>query len=160
MRQRLLQQAGGSYRPIISPTVQINGLTAGNYTVTLAGTDNMGCTNTLSLPLAVSPAPTPGAITWSPALPVCAGNSVTLTAPAGSGYTYLWSNNATTQSINVCIAGTCTVIVTNSQGCIMVPDSVTVTILPLPVAVISGPQFICDAGCITLKATGGFGYQY
>lgn len=135
-------------------------LTPGNYTCSLVVTDNAGCTNTVSLPLTVHPAPPPDTIAWSPALTVCAGNTVTLTAPAGSGYTYLWSTNATTPSITVSSSGTYSVLVTDANGCTLTPDSVTVTVLPLPVAAISGPKFICDAGCVTLTAPAGFGYTY
>ena len=45
----------------------------------------------------------------------CAGGSVTLTSSAGT--TYLWSNGATTQSINVTSSGSYTVRVTNASGC-------------------------------------------
>ncbi len=46
---------------------------------------------------------------------ICQGQSVTLTAP--SGFTkYLWSNNATTQSITVNSPGTYSVRVENNQG--------------------------------------------
>lgn len=135
-------------------------LTAGNYTVSLAVADNFGCTNTVTLPLTVHPAPTPAQITWSPALTVCAGTPVTLTAPPGTGYTYLWSNNATTPAITVTASGTYSVVVTDAKGCTFTPDSVTVTVLPLPVATASGPHFICDAGCITLHASTGYGYTY
>ena len=45
----------------------------------------------------------------------CAGGSVTLTSSAGTSY--LWSNGATTRSINVTASGSYTVRVTNSGGC-------------------------------------------
>lgn len=135
-------------------------LTSGTYTVTLAVADNFGCTNTVSVPVTVFPAPAPAAIAVSPATTVCAGTPVTLTAPAGSGYTYLWSNNATTPSITVTASGTYSVIVTDGNGCTMTPAPVTITVLPAPTASISGPAFICDAGCITLNASTGLGYTY
>jgi hypothetical protein len=45
----------------------------------------------------------------------CAGGSVTLTSSPGTSY--LWSNGATTRSINVTTSGSYTVRVTNSGGC-------------------------------------------
>ncbi|MDQ3051718.1 MAG: T9SS type A sorting domain-containing protein [Bacteroidota bacterium] len=48
--------------------------------------------------------------------PVCIGTSVALTANSGTGYTYLWSTGATTQSINVTSTGNYTVSVTNTCG--------------------------------------------
>ena len=47
-----------------------------------------------------------------------------------------------------------------ANGCTMVPDSVTVVVYPPPPAVISGNLVICDAGCTTLSASGGFNYTY
>ncbi len=135
-------------------------LAANNYTVSLQVTDNMGCQNTVTLPITVFPAPSPDTIAWSPSLTVCAGNAVTLTAPPGTGYTYLWSTNATTPTITVNTTGTYTVVVTDANGCTLTPDSVIVTILPPPTATTSGPHVICDAGCVTLSASSGFGYTY
>ncbi len=135
-------------------------LTAGNYTVSLAVVDNLGCTNTITLPITVNPAPAPDTIAWSPDLTFCSGDSVTLTAPAGTGYTYLWSTGAGTQSIAVDTSGVYSVVVTNIFGCTMTPDSVVTTVLPAPTASIAGPLFICDAGCVTLSAPSGYGYTY
>ncbi|MBL7798809.1 MAG: PKD domain-containing protein [Saprospiraceae bacterium] len=136
-------------------------LTAGTYTVSLAVVNSLGCKDTAYASVVVHPAPPVDTIAWSPALSVCAGTNVTLTAPTGTGgYTYLWSNNATTSSISVATSGTYTVQVTDANGCTYTTDSVTVTVLPLPTASISGPAFICDAGCVTLSATTGFGYTY
>jgi len=70
----------------------------------------------------------------------CAGGSVTLTAPAGN--TYLWSNNATTQSITVGTSGTYSVTVTNANGC-TASASTTVTVNPVPEVTFSTPATIC-----------------
>jgi hypothetical protein len=134
-------------------------LTAGPYTVSLTATDAEGCTKTNTLNITVNPAPLPDTIQHGP-LRVCAGTSVTLTAPTGAGYLYNWSTGATTQAIATLVSGTFTVTVTNANGCTMVPDSVTVTVLPAPTAAISGNLFVCDAGCTTLTASPGLGYTY
>lgn len=55
-------------------------------------------------------------ITSSVQGPVCLGSTVTLSANSGSGFTYLWSNGATTQNINVTTPGNYTVSVTNGCG--------------------------------------------
>ncbi|MFN0015325.1 MAG: PKD domain-containing protein, partial [Saprospiraceae bacterium] len=135
-------------------------LTPGTYNVSLAVVNNMGCKDTAYASVLVHPNPTPDTIAWSPSLTVCAGTSVTLTAPGGTGYTYLWSNSATTQAITVTASGTYSVIVTDGNGCSYTPDSVTVTVLPLPTATIAGPKFICDQGCVDLLASTGYGYTY
>jgi gliding motility-associated-like protein len=50
---------------------------------------------------------------------ICPGGSATITAPAGAGYTYLWSTGETTQSITVSPAVNTNyqVTVTNSNNC-------------------------------------------
>src|SRR5688572_4763646 len=48
--------------------------------------------------------------------PVCAGTNVTLSANSGAGFTYLWSNGATTQNIIVTNSGNYTVTVNNACG--------------------------------------------
>ncbi len=137
-------------------------LTPGIYNVFLNVKDAAGCTNGAGLPLIINPLPPAGAITFAPKLTVCKGETVTLTAPSGPGYTYLWSTLATSQSIAVTQAGEYGVTVTDSDGCTMVPDPVTVVILPLPPAFISGKHFICDAGCVVLQApvSGSYSYQW
>lgn len=85
--------------------------TAGQYSVTVS--DAGGCTGTDQVTVQVSTNPTP---TISGNTNICAGSSTTL--DAGNGYTtYLWSNNAQTQTINVNTAGNFSVTVTNSDGC-------------------------------------------
>ncbi|MBK6839985.1 MAG: hypothetical protein IPG90_18280, partial [Bacteroidetes bacterium] len=48
---------------------------------------------------------------------ICQGQAAQLCAPAGSGYTYNWSNGLHTQCINISTAGTYTVTVSNGTGC-------------------------------------------
>ena len=63
---------------------------------------------------------------------ICQGQSTQLCVPSGNGLSYLWSNNATTSCITVTIAGTYSVVVTNSCGC-SCSSSKCVTVNPLPV---------------------------
>lgn len=135
---------------------------AGTYPVTLTVTDAQGCTNTVTSSVTVHDGPPQDTIAFSPSLTICAGGTVTLTAPGGP-YTWLWSaaaGGATTQTVTVTTAGTYSVTVTDANGCTMVPDSVTVVVNPLPSAVVSGNPFICDAGCTTLSVSTGFNYTY
>lgn len=133
-------------------------LTAGNYNVSITVTDAMGCTNTATLALMINPAVPPGIITVTPGLTVCAGTTVTLTAPAG--FTYLWSTLATTQVITTTTAGTYKVTLTDANGCSLVLEPVTIVVLPPPLAYITGNPVICDVGCTTLSAPLGTGYTY
>jgi len=122
---------------------------ATNYTVTLTGTNALGCTGTATATFTVVPNPTPGTIS-SPDTDLCQGDIAMLTAPAGAGW--MWSNGATTQVISVTTAGTYTVVVADANGCTAVSAPITVTVRPLPPAVLSGNPVICDNGCTTLTA--------
>jgi hypothetical protein len=90
----------------------------------------------------------------------CQGESVTLEATTSSQY--LWSNGATTQSINVNTSGTFTVQVWNSNRCTDVSDPVVVTVNPLPNATItpSGPTTFCTGGSVTLTAPSAATYLW
>jgi len=127
-------------------------LAAGTYTVTLTGANAAGCTGTATVNITVVPAPVTGTISAS-ATSICAGTSATLTAPVGS--MWMWSTGATTQIITVTTAGTYTVVVKDANGCTTTPAPVTITVRPLPPAVISGNPIICDNGCTTLRAPQG-----
>ena len=135
-------------------------LSPGTYNVSLTGEDAQGCANTTVQPVVVHPAPPDDTIAYTPSLTICEGETVNLIAPAGSGYTYLWNNGATAQLITVSAAGEYSVIVTDANGCTLVPDPVTVVVYPAPDAFITGSPVICGQGCTTLSAPAGFGYTY
>jgi PKD repeat protein len=129
----------------------------GSYTVTVTAYNDDGCSATSTFPILVHPGVPDGVITSNPGLVICQGSTTTLTAPAG--YSYVWSNLATSQSISVG-AGTYSVTLIDGNGCELLLDAVTVVELPLPIAVISGNLFICDAGCVTLNGTSSAGSTY
>src|ERR1035437_6273369 len=85
----------------------------------------------------------------------CAGGSVNLTSSAGT--TYLWSNGATTQSINITASGSYTVKVTNASGCLSAASAatiVTVNALPArPTITAGGPTTFCAGGSVTLTSS-------
>jgi hypothetical protein len=92
------------------------------------------------------------AITASGATSFCQGGSVSLSAP--SGYTYLWSTAATTQSIAVTTTGTYTVTVT-SNGCTKTASS-TVTVFSNPnVSIFPFSGSVCVQGTVTFSASSG-----
>jgi gliding motility-associated-like protein len=74
----------------------------------------------------VNPTPARPVISASGPLSFCSGQSVTLTAPAG--FTYLWSNGATTQQITVTTAGSFTVVVSNASCTSAPSDPAVVTV--------------------------------
>lgn len=86
---------------------------------------------------------------------ICPGDVLTLTAPAG--YSYQWSNGATTQSIDVTSAGTYNVVVSSGPSCSATAPSIVVTENPAENPVISalGDTEFCPGGSVVLQAAGG-----
>ncbi len=71
-------------------------------------------------------------------------------------YSYLWSNGATTQSINVTQSGTFTVQVTDENGCSATTPPETVTVNPVPDAVATpSAQSICTGSTIATIVNSG-----
>lgn len=127
---------------------------AGSYTVLI--TNASGCTS-LSAGFTVTENALPtAAVSALSSTTFCQGDSVVLSAPAG--YTYLWSNGATTQSITASTAGTYSVVVTNASGCSVTSSSVTVTVNYIPTMSVTntGALSFCTGGSTTLTAAGGF----
>ncbi len=81
---------------------------------------------------------------------ICGNDSVTLTA--NPGFTYLWSNGATTRSIKV-PAGTYQVVVTNHCGTAVSPSFV-VTGMPFPPDPSTTGDTVCYGNPATLYAMG------
>ncbi|MEY3051895.1 MAG: hypothetical protein RLY31_1680 [Bacteroidota bacterium] len=62
----------------------------------------------------------------------CQGGNVVLSAPAG--FSYAWSNGATTKDVTVTTGGNYSVTITNARGCTAVADPVAVVVNPAPAA--------------------------
>lgn len=76
------------------------------------------------------------AITPSGPTTFITGDSVSLTANAGVGFTYLWSTSVTTQTIKVYSAASYSVTVTNAGGCTANAATSVFVTTPLPVQLI------------------------
>jgi hypothetical protein len=131
--------------------------TAGTYTVTI-GTSS-GCGGGIdSILVRVFPTPQP-AIDPAGTTYICQGDSTTLSCRQ-TFTSYRWSTGATTRSITVRQAGTYTLTVTDSNGCVGT-ISATVGVNPLPVPTISGLSSFCSGDTITLSGQPGFNsYQW
>lgn len=81
----------------------------------------------------------------------CPGATITLDA-ANAGATYLWSNAATTQSIDVTSAGIYSVAVTNSNGCVG-HDTVEVDAFLAVVVDLGNDTTICSDPGLSLDVT-------
>ncbi len=86
------------------------------------------------------------------ALEICAGETVTITAPAG--YNYSWSNGAESPSITVEEGGLYTVTVNDGSECFGVSNAIqVVTLIDTPPTIVpSGSIDICAGEVITVNA--------
>ncbi len=121
---------------------------AGTYSVSI--TDENGCSSNCNKTVTQNLSP-PCFITGNSSF--CAGGSTSLCAPAGAT-SYVWSNGATTQCINVTSAGNYSVTITTSAGCSSTCNK-NVTIMDAPACSVSGNLLICNGSSSTLCATAG-----
>ncbi|MBK6987760.1 MAG: hypothetical protein IPH33_05715 [Bacteroidetes bacterium] len=101
----------------------------GSHLITYTYTDGNGCSALATQSISVTGFPS---ATISPAGPIslCLSSSATLSTI--SGYNYLWSTGATTQSINVNSAGNYSVVVSDNSGCVATSSSVVISNSALP----------------------------
>ncbi|MBX2915451.1 MAG: gliding motility-associated C-terminal domain-containing protein [Cyclobacteriaceae bacterium] len=131
--------------------------TSGNYTVVVG---DGACTSQPSAPavIIVSAKPTAPVITASGATDLCDGASVTLSAPAG--FTYQWSNGATTQTISVTTAGSYTVIIADGSNCFSAPSNAIIvrafTTPAKPMVDVFGGTQLCGNNSVGLLGPSGF----
>lgn len=112
----------------------------GTYSVSLTCQNNLGCESTVVKTFEVGTNNLTGDITLDKILPVCEGDSVTLTAPNG-GAGYIWSNGEVGQSIKVAEADKYSVTVINATACDYIPEDVKVTVKPRPNIQIYGIKY-------------------
>lgn len=127
-----------------SQTIQIS--TVGLYSVVV--TDLNGCSGSDELSISINSNPE---IDLGGDQSLCEGETTTLDAGAGFA-SYEWSTSETSQTLEVGLTGTYSVIVTDANGCSEI-DEATVTVNPLPdvdlgpdVTVINPQTAILDAG--------------
>jgi len=145
-------------------TEDINGLTAGVYTVVV--TDVYGCQITDSWTVTE---PSALSITGTPSPVLCNGGntgSIDITVSGGTtAYGYTWSNGETTEDIGGLTAGCYTVTVVDANNCsitgtwcVTEPDALTLTGTAYPVLCNGG-----STGSIDITVTGGtlpYGYSW
>jgi hypothetical protein len=111
--------------------------TSGSFTVTV--TNAAGCTGTDTY---LATIPTPPTVTITGNSSFCTGSNTQLSA--NSGYSgYVWSNGQFTQNVNVNLAGSYQVTVTDVFGC-TATDNFTLNALPAPNPTINGLPSICN----------------
>ena len=106
-------------------------------------------------------------ITASGATAFCAGVGVTLSANTGTGLTYLWKRDATTEvgtkaTLGVYYtSGSYAVEVINSNNCKTTSNAIVVTVNATPtVPVISGDTIMCNGKAVTLTSSTASGNQW
>ncbi|GEM_PF-5227958 len=143
-------------------TATATGLSAGTYDVEI--TDAKGCTRSTTFTINEPPLLIPSTTQTNIACYGAATGTATVNPIGGSApYTYLWSNGATTPTINNLAASTYTVIITDSKGCststsvdISQRSALAVTPSQVNVSCQSGTN-----GSATVLVTGGTpGYTY
>ena len=155
----LTAAAGQSYLWSNGDTTQTSIInTAGTYSAIVTTTN--GCvdtTNAFTINVFLDP---DTSITASGPLNFCSYNNVILTGAAGQSY--LWSNGDTTQAITSDSAGTYSLIVTTTNGCIDTTATFTTNVFLDPDTSITanGPLNFCSYNNVTLTAAAGQSYLW
>ena len=143
--------------------------TPGYYSVT--GTDANGCTANVPYQVQVVSGPVANISTADPTT-FCFGSpiSVTMCALGNPGYTYLWSNGATTQCITVNTPGTYSVIVSDAYGCSSNSNLITVSQIvcngtgnpctPNPAAMVGFTHSLCNPVSFNNTSIGASNYSW
>ena len=141
-----------------------DGLPSGTTNIVVTATDLAGNTSTCVNAVTVSPSVI-ATITASTDV-TCGGaanGTAAATATGGSpGYTYLWSNGATTPTVSGLPGGTHFVTVTDLTGClnadaVVIDEPPAITLAPTP----TNPSCGLNNGTIDIVASGGApGYTY
>jgi gliding motility-associated-like protein len=134
-------------------TSAINGVTAGNYTVTVSDANGCAKTNTLSI---TQPALLTSSIAQTAIL--CNGGTANASVNAGGGtpgYIYNWSSGQTTSSVTLG-NGSYTVTITDANGC---KNTNTLSLTQPAPLILSGScnDSICsgDSALLSVSANGG-----
>ena len=141
-----------------------NAAQSGNYTCMFTN----GCGSDTSNIVVISVlSPPPNSLSPSGTLNICTGDSITLTAPTGPGYTYSWRKNnstisgATGNTYTASANGIYTAYIQNG-GCATLTFGDTINVVMLPVNNIwpSTPPVFCGNDSVVLNANTGTGYTY
>jgi SprB repeat len=132
-------------------------LGAGTYTVTV--TDASGCTAIKSVDITQPSVLTASISAVNTSCSAASGTANVTPSGGTAGYTYLWTNGATTASVSNLGAGTYTVTVTDAKGC-RATSSTTITAgttLDATASVTNVRCFGSNTGAIALTTSGSTG---
>ncbi len=90
---------------------------------------------------------------------LCSGESLDLIAP--SGYSYLWSNNATSQNITITEGGTYQLTVTDNNNCAGISTiNIAADPVEIPTVNIEGDVSFCQGGSVILTSSEASAYTW
>jgi len=137
-------------------TITVNPTSNATYTVT--GTTN-GCSATASVTVTVNENPTVTVSTTNETAQAAADGTATATAIGGAPtYSYLWSNNATTNPAEGLVGGVYYVTVTDQNGCKAIGNGTVYTNGQPPVISVTTPTVSCGIPATVtynVNSTGG-----
>ena len=144
-------------------TQNLTAIPSGSYTVTVS--DANGCTATATVIITQPAAALAATTTQVNILCLNGVGSINLTVSGGTlAYSYLWSNQVTTEDLANLQQGTYTVTVTDANGCTTTASAIILqTLSQVPVAInnLSGTTVLtCASPIINLQATGGVTYTW
>jgi len=138
-------------------TTTINNLGVGNYNITVTDAKSCTATGTTAVNTAATYTVSVTSTTINCFGATTASATATVTGATGN-VTYVWSNTATTQTINTLGAGTYNVTITDGSGCqktssttITQPTAITGSVITTPTSCVS------NSGTATMNASGGTG---
>jgi hypothetical protein len=124
----------------------------------VVGSYSTGCLNATTQTVTVYTLPV---VSLSGPSVVCLGNSISLVANGAN--TYVWNNNATTTTIVITPTTTSTysAVGTDTNGCVGLSASKSVTVNPLPIlSIISTATAICLGDTVKFTAAGANSYAW
>jgi hypothetical protein len=139
----------------IVPALSAPGIYLVTYTPAAGTSCNAQATATVvieALPVAT--------ISTSGSTVLCPESVVTLSAP--SGYTYLWSNGLTSQSIAVDMPGAYSVTIETASGCAATSSITNVTNAnaTTPTITANGPTSFCEGSSVQLTSSAGSSFNW
>ncbi|MBK7626953.1 MAG: VCBS repeat-containing protein [Bacteroidales bacterium] len=145
--------------------------TSGTWSVVITNQAECSVTSANAPAIEVFPKPVSSTISKSGPTTFCQGGSVELSVPANATYLYRWQNSgsdiqgATTNKFTALNSGVYSLNVSNSDGCIIKTEQVTVNSLtaPAPPSILYSkplPIQFCEGDSVILSASNIAGYSY
>ena len=134
-------------------TASISVTPAATTIYTVVGTNTLGCTNTKTVSVTVTPNPTVSVSNRT----ICAGTSTVLTASGAT--TYSWNTGASTNTISVSPSSTTVYTVTGTTNGCTNTKTVSVSVTPNPTVSVSN-RTICAGTSTVLTASGATTYSW